>query len=131
MGLALVIWIPETQDVLVLSPSLSSLSLSALAVSVSGYRWVFSMGQSTWPQKAPGSHQITFDFRKRAYPKRFSGKDFDWLGLGHVSISGPVTATSLSKGFTEQGCLSGVLDICTRKERILWKIKQEFVLQRR
>ena len=34
---------------------------------------------------APGSHLITFDFRKRANPLKIL-TDFDWLGLGHVTL---------------------------------------------
>lgn len=59
------------------------------------------MGQPIWPQKAPGSYQVTFDFRKRMYLKRFSGNDFDWLGLGHVPIPGLITATPLSEGSSQ------------------------------
>lgn len=74
------------------------------------------MGQLIWPPKAPGSYQVTFEFRKRTYLKRFSGNDFDWLGLGHVPIPGPITATPLSEDFPEQGCWSGVL-VCVHGKK--------------
>lgn len=51
-----------------------SFSQSVLAVSLCAFRWVFSIVQLAWPQAAPGSRQITFDFRKWAYQKNSQGK---------------------------------------------------------